>query len=188
MNDKEKNNAERLSELAGGSIPAGNEPPEVLDAADALFAIRGATGDSPELNPAFSDTLRARLVREVEKKSAATVEKTAEKSAPVRTRSSGMSRRKWIQYAVAACFFIFFLPTVFLMRDIQVRYKMAMVAKYDKMYVPYSKQLDKRHYLEKKLEPFGGERQVGSVTTDTFEVRESRADDFFSKYRNKRGR
>lgn len=188
MEEKEKNNAERLSELAGGSIPAGNEAPEVLDAADALFAIRGAAGDSPELDPVFSDTLRSRLVREVAKKSAAAVEQTTEKSVPVRVRSKGMSRRKWMQYAVAACFFIFFLPTVFLMRDIQVRYKMAMVAKYDRMYVPYSKQLDKRRYLEKKLEPFGGERQTGTAGRNSFDLKESRADDFFSKYSNKRGR
>jgi hypothetical protein len=99
-----------------------------------------------------------------------------------------MYRRKWFQYAVAASFFIFFLPTLFLLRDIQVKYKVAMVEKYDKMYVPYTKQLDKKDYLVKKLAPFGGTRQLLREKRMSSELKESRAEDFFSKYRPKKRR
>ncbi|MFA6447977.1 MAG: hypothetical protein WCX65_00775 [bacterium] len=178
--EKEKQLAARLGEIIDGKPLNEAENPELNEAADTAAAILSAFGEAPELNPAFSETLRARLVRETQKRAF---------SAPAskQRRFPAPPSRRWYSFAAAAVFFLFFLPTLFIARDINNRYKLHLVEKYDKMYVPYSKQLSKNDYLGKNLRPFS-EKDFLKTTTMGFNPKKNRGDSFFiNTYRPDKG-
>jgi hypothetical protein len=176
--EKEKQLAARLGDIIDGKPRSGDkcgpENADLLDAAEAAAAISGTLGEGPEQNPVFSDTLRARLVRETRKKAAPA-------ASPARRRArSSAQKRVWVQFAVAASFFLFFLPTLFVLRDFHYRYRMELLEKYDKMYVPFSQQLSRENYLEKSLKPFGG-NSATRTRRMAFDLHKTREDAYFFK-------
>jgi hypothetical protein len=166
--EKEKKLASLFGDMVDGNPPAGFQDAELLEAMEAAAIISGALGDTPELNPVFSDTLRARLVRE-----------TRKKAAPARAARSSTPKRVWYQLA-AATFFLFFVPTLFVLRDVHYKYKLDLIEKYDKMYVPFSQQLAKNDYLGNSLKPFGGSH-AAEKRKMAFDLHKTGEDAYFFK-------
>lgn len=169
--EKEKQLASRLGEYVDGRKLETDEDPELLAEAGAVLSIRGALGDTPELDPLFSDTLRARLVRETRKRAAA--------------QKPFYRRAKWMQFAVAAAFFIFFLPVLWTIRELAEKNKMALIEKYDKMYVPYTARPNKEAYLKNHARPFSDRRMEKSLEMSR-KWRRKRAEEYLDKYRKER--
>jgi hypothetical protein len=174
--EKEKQLSTRLGDFVDGKPLGEIEDPELNEAAEAAAAILGVFGETHDLNPVFSDTLRARLVRETRMKA-----QTAPANAPAAGRRINAPRaRRWYSYAAAAVIFLFFLPSLFVARDINNRYKQYLVKKYDKMYVPYSRQLSKNDYLGKNLKPFS-ESNSFKASKMNFKLHKAREDEYFFK-------
>ncbi|HOO55194.1 MAG TPA: hypothetical protein PLN69_00090 [bacterium] len=168
--EKEKQSASSLGEYLEGRPAPEKTTPELEDALESAELIRGAFGGGPELNSVFSETLRARLVREAEIKQK-------------RSRRSPLSM-KWMQYA-AAVVFIIIIPAVWAVRDSNERNRMALLEKYDKMYVPFSEKTDRVDYLAKHLTPFD-KTTVNQTVTLQHEWRKKRAESYYKKQRSER--
>jgi hypothetical protein len=170
--EKEKKLAAQLGEFVDdrAGLTAGDDP-ELLDAADAVAAIRGALGDAPDVNSAFSETLRTRLVREVRKTTAA--------------KKPFYRRLKWMQYTIAASFFIFFLPTFWAIWEFQHRNKVELIEKYDKIYVPYTAQLNRKDYLKRRIAPFAEKQSQRGIEINRA-TRLIRMESTYKKYTRER--
>jgi len=165
--EKEKQLAARLAGFTDGAALGSGGDAELFAAAGAVLAIRAALDDAPSVRPEFSETLRKRLARETHRLAA--------------TKKPSYRRLKWMQYAVAASFFFLFLPTMWAVWESQHRYKMIQVEKYDKMYVPFSAQLDKKNYLARRTVPFS-DRHAGKRAIMTGDNRLKRMDLSFRNY------
>ncbi len=149
--EREKEQARQLAAFLDGEMDFAefeDTDGEFLSAIETAGAISSLFSPKSPLNEAFSQTLRAKLVRETGKKY------TSIKPSARRSRI--------LQYAIAASFFFFFVPAFWAVRDIQEKNKIALIEKYDKMYVPISRQLEESDYLKKHLEPFSGDSQEAS--------------------------
>ncbi|HOC91770.1 MAG TPA: hypothetical protein PKH33_05330 [bacterium] len=125
MDEQEKQMAAMLGDWMDGAGTVGpGAASELAEAAETALLIDVALGGGPELNPAFSDTLRARIVRS--------------SSRPRSLPSRRASRSIWVRYAVAAVLFFSIAPTgIWTFMDRQEKLKMELVEKYDSMYMPY---------------------------------------------------
>ncbi|HPI75139.1 MAG TPA: hypothetical protein PLK80_00265 [bacterium] len=125
MDEQEKQMAVMLGDWMDGAGTVGpGAASELAEAAETALLIDAALGGGPELNPAFSDTLRARIIRG--------------SSRPRSLPSRRASRSIWVRYAVAAVLFFSIAPTgIWTFMDRQEKLKMELVEKYDSMYMPY---------------------------------------------------
>jgi hypothetical protein len=128
--EKEKQLARQLGDYLDGAISADALDDELLPDVEAAFALLSVSGGVPELKPEFDEALRARLVRDVRRRAAGGGAKT-KKTMP-------FWKPRWMQAAMAAAVFILLVPTVFLVRERQYQHKLELVAKYDKMYTPFT--------------------------------------------------
>lgn len=125
MDEKEKQMAAMLGDWMDGAGTIGPEAgSQLAEAAETALLIDAALGGGPELNPVFSDTLRARIIKN--------------SARPRALSSRRASRSVWVRYAVAAVLFFSIAPTgIWTFMDRQEKLKMELVEKYDSMYVPY---------------------------------------------------
>ena len=145
--NREKELARMLGDYLDGDTGAGSEfdaDPELENAIDTAHAISGAMDEGPEINPAFDETLRARLAREAggnapgEAGVSAPGSLPSEDTAPV-APARPVRPRRWMQLAVAAVLLALIVPASLLVVDISSdARKMKLVEKYDRMYVPYT--------------------------------------------------
>ena len=125
-----------------------------------------------ELDVKILDLLnqRARLARETRKRA---------------VRQRGFRRPRWLQVAAAAIF-IFIIPALWALKDVQEKNKLELLEKYDKMhYVPYSKQDRQGLYLEKHLAPFS-EKHSQQIRDLSVKKREQRAGSYYRNYQRER--
>ncbi len=168
--EREKQLASRLGELMDGR-PGPDAPPEVAEAMDTAEMILAERCGGPELNPVFDATLRARLVREAGR----------------RKRSHGVSFRRYSLHLAAAAIILFFAPVFLVLRDFQYKNKLELVEKYDRMYVPFTRQLSQADYLGRKLTPFSAKKQYEQRKI-TMGIYRARAALYMKNYRSERER
>ncbi len=134
--EKEKQLAKLLGDYLDGADVDPGADAEILLAAETARVVMSAADTCPRLKQEFSGTLRARLVREAEKAHGVKVAPTALPAQPLHVR-----RRRRLRAAIAAAFFVFIVPTLWMVREQTDRNIAAQLEKYDKMYIPFTERM-----------------------------------------------